>query len=153
MNKLFQQVLIACIASLSIPGQVQAKAKAKSESKNSGRSETSQSHLRLGLSGGFPEIRAVTFGWDLNRSLSFQALYAPIMPVHVDLDVPSKKLVEQEGIAIRSPQLTLPFAMDFGPQWSFGAEWHPWSGFIFSGSGFCPSRDSGGKPRGKSLDF
>lgn len=137
MKRFLQLMLIGWIASIGTPERVQAKAQGKSDSKSQGRSEVSDSHLRLGVLGGFPEFRALTLGWDWNRQLSFQALYAPIMPIHVDLDVPSKKLVEQEGIAIRSPQLTLPFAMDFGPQWSLGTEWHPWSGSLFLGAAFA----------------
>jgi|GEM_PF-5535088 len=113
-----------------------ALAKEKTSAQTRSSNGIVSSHLRLGVLASFPEFTSGIVAWDISKNMSLQAAYAPAQPIHVDLEVPGKKLVEQDGFAIRSPQLTLPFDVEFGSHWSISGEWHPWSGSFYLGLGF-----------------
>ncbi|WP_141736187.1 hypothetical protein [Oligoflexus tunisiensis] len=89
--------------------------------------------FHLGLLTSIPEANGAVMSLNLNRFLAIQGTYSWALPVNVEVGVPSKKLVSQEDFAIRSPFLTLPFTVDFGPQWSLGALVYPFGGSFYVG--------------------
>lgn len=93
--------------------------------------------LRVGVHSGLPEATGVTLALDLNSYVSLSGSYS--WPVMVDLQVgvASKTLVSQDGFSIRSPDLNLPFAIDFGPQSSLDLEWHPFGGSFYLSGGLA----------------
>lgn len=89
--------------------------------------------FKLGLLTNIPEATGALVSLDANRYFTLQGTYSWPLPVKVEVGVPSKKLVSQGDFAIRSPYLTLPFDVDFGPQWSIGGLIFPWGGSFYLG--------------------
>ncbi len=89
--------------------------------------------FKLGLLTSIPEANGAVVSLDLGRYFTIQATYSWPLPVNVEVGVPSKKLVSQGDFAIRSPYLNLPFAVDFGPQWSLGGLVFPFGGSFYVG--------------------
>lgn len=89
--------------------------------------------FKLGLLTSIPEVNGAVMSLDLNRYFAVQGTYSWPLPVKVEVGVPSKKLVSEGDFAIRSPFLNLPFAVDFGPQWSLGALVFPFGGSFYVG--------------------
>jgi hypothetical protein len=89
--------------------------------------------LKLGLLTSIPEANGAVISLDLGRYFAIQGTYSWPLPVKVEVGIPSKKLVSQGDFAIRSPYLTLPFDVDFGPQSSLGALVYPFGGSFYVG--------------------
>jgi hypothetical protein len=89
--------------------------------------------FKLGVLTSIPEATGAVMSLDLGRYFAIQGTYSWPLPVNVQVGVPSKKLVSQGDFAIRSPYLTLPFAVDFGPQSSLGALVYPFGGSFYVG--------------------
>jgi hypothetical protein len=89
--------------------------------------------FKLGLLTSIPEVNGAVLSLDLGRYFAIQGTYSWPLPVNVEVGVPSKKLVSEGDFAIRSPYLNLPFAVDFGPQWSLGGLVFPFGGSFYVG--------------------
>lgn len=89
--------------------------------------------FKLGLLTSIPEANGAVMSLDLGRYFAIQGTYSWPLPVKVEVGVPSKKLVSEGDFAIRSPYLNLPFAVDFGPQWSLGGLVFPFGGSFYVG--------------------
>jgi hypothetical protein len=118
-----------------LTGLAKEKVKDKASAQTRSSNETRSPNLRLGVMASFPELTTGTIAWEISKNLSLLAAYAPAQPIHIDVEMPSKKLVERDGFVIRSPQLTQPFDVEFGSHWSISGEWHPWAGSFYLGLG------------------
>jgi hypothetical protein len=89
--------------------------------------------FKVGLLTSIPEANGAVMSLDLGRYFAIQGTYSWPLPVKVEVGVPSKKLVSQGDFAIRNPYLNLPFAVNFGPQWSLGGLVFPFGGSFYLG--------------------
>lgn len=68
--------------------------------------------------------------------LGFWFAYAPALPLRVNYLVPGRRLVEASGVAIRSPDLSIPFDLEFGPHRGGGISYFPFAGAFYLSLGF-----------------
>jgi hypothetical protein len=79
----------------------------------------------------FPESSSIVAAWDINPYFTLQGNYGLPLTIDVNVAVPSKTLVDKQGFTIASPDLNLPFTIEWAKQWSFGAELHPFAGSFY----------------------
>jgi hypothetical protein len=85
--------------------------------------------LELPLS--FPEGLGAAVQYESSPGLSLQLFYHVPTPIRVKTQVRSRKLVERDGIMIRSPNIDLPFHVQLGPHYGMGASFRPFGSSFY----------------------
>lgn len=95
----------------------------------------SRSSLDFGFVASAPESLGVTAEFRPHPLWSIWGLYSWPLDLEVTVGVASKKLVEEAGFVIRSPDLDLPVKARIGPHRAVGASVFPFQGSFFISAG------------------
>ncbi len=117
------------------PSKVSLSSPSKSRSSESFASLFSPS-FDFGFMASAPESLGVEAQFRPHSLFSLWALYSWPLDLEIAVNVKSKKLVEEGGFAIRSPDLELPVQARIGPHRAAGVAFHPFRGSFFLSAGY-----------------